>query len=771
MSRVVALAVVVLALLAVLFATGLVPVPWPTGSGDAPAGEAGREAGGGDGPEAPGLVGAAMGEAPPEAGRADVPAAPVEDVVPAEARGSAAPLGGGVVRGRVVRGETKAPVEGVTVRLLRPDSLFAYLRARREGRHDELVARTDASGKFAFRDVLPATGYAVWAKPAGAASATRGGVDVLAKRATDLGDLAIGPSGGLGGKVVDGTGKPIAGVRVAVTWQVVNEFHVILADPATLPWTEAEATTDAEGAWAARTLEPGDKTVVLRAPSGASAVLAKVACREGEVRKDVDVVLGGTLAISGAVVWEDGAPVAEARIYAKSIRDAAAHTMDTGADGLFRLGPLAEGTYQMAVLVAGLPVRMAKTAKAGAEGVRVVVPRGGALVGTVASASTGKPLARFRITPVYTGEQDAIARYLSERIQKVLGPVGFSSADGSFRFDRLHPGAYTLVVEADGYPRFDAEGARVVAGKESEAPPIAVPDGHRAAGVVMDASGKPVADVRVFLSPDERAGEVQPEEMETVVSDTDPDAVTDESGAFETALLTPAVYRLGAVAEGRMPGTLEGLDLRAGSRADLRVTLPPGGGISVRLVDASGRPVPGQNVAFCYEDGFLDDRETDDGGVAAMRPARTGRWVVVWSSRTVRGVLQPRSAPGGPPVAPPTAAQRYEALRVLPGAEEVVVSDGAQREVTIRLPRLVRVRGRARFDGRPPTGARIGLWSGATWTEGRLDPDGRFEFDNVEPGPCSVYLSVPGDDAAPWQRRPLQVPDAVEHSVDLEFGR
>jgi hypothetical protein len=248
--------------------------------------------------------------------------------------------------------------------------------------------------------------------------------------------------------------------------------------------------------------------------------------------------------------------------------------------------------------------------------------------------------------------------------------------------------------------------------------------------------------------------------------------VTDEGGAFETSLLTPGVYRLGAMAPGRMPGTIEKLDLRTASRRDLRVTLPPGGGIVVRLVDGSRNPVPSQEVVFVHEDGVVQEVGTDEKGVAALEPARTGRWAVAWLSRTVRGAMNPRPAPGATgPVPAPTAQQMYDVVRIQSGAEEVAVSDGTRLERTLRLPRLVRVKGRARFDGRVPTGARIGIWTGATWTQGALDADGRFEFQNVEPGLSWVYMSVPTDEGAPWQNRQVQVPDVIEHTVDLEFGK
>src|SRR5439155_10172691 len=180
-----------------------------------------------------------------------------EDRDPSEARGTAPEHGGGVVKGRVVSAEGHVPVEGASVRLLRPDALLKYLRAPREGRFDDLKARTDEQGRFLFRDVLPANGYALLARRGSGAAVTRGKIDLGARQTLDAGDLALGRSGGLSGHVTGPDGKPVLAARVAVTWAIVNEFEVVLADPDTLPWIEAEARTDAAGAWSCPALEPG----------------------------------------------------------------------------------------------------------------------------------------------------------------------------------------------------------------------------------------------------------------------------------------------------------------------------------------------------------------------------------------------------------------------------------------------------------------------------------------------------------------------------------
>ncbi len=785
MAKRIALVVLVLAAaFAALVATGTVRVPGVGGgAGDGrPAGTGPREAAAPEG-AGPGLKGA-TGVVGMDGGMAAAGTeAPAEEVVPSEVHGTAAALAGGVVRGRVVRaGDAKVAVEGATVRLLRPDSLFVYLRARREGRHDDLVARTDAEGRFTFRDVLPSSGYALLVRgggpsprAGGGAAATKTDVVVVAKHVADVGDVVLGKAGGLGGHVADAAGKALAGVRVVVTWQVVNDFDVILADPETLPWVEAETRTGEDGAWALAALEPGDKTIVLKAPSGAATVLSPITVKEGEQRADVDATLGGTLEIAGKVVWDDGEPVVGARAFAKEVGKPAGWTMETGADGAFRFAGLPEGTYQVGALLSGTSVQLGKMVKETRADVVMTFPRGGSLSGTVVRKSSGKPIPRFRVTPQFAGEQDWMQQYVAEKVQKVLGPAAFSSPDGSFRFDRLTPGPYLLIVEADGYPRVQVSAGPVVAGHEFAAPAVEVPDGNRAAGVVFDLAGNPVPECRVYLTTDARAETIAPEEIERAVEDMDADAVTDEHGAFETGLLTPAVYRLGAVAKGRMPANVPSVDLTTGSRRDLKVVLPAGGGIRVSLSDPSGRALPHQRVVFVFEDGSFDRELTDEKGVALGQPLRVGRWAVAFVSRAVTDALWPSvpSAPDGAPGARPTpqGTARYEALRRAPGAEDLAVSDGAVVDVALKAPRLARVSVRVRIDGTPAKDRQAGMTSMWRWVPVTLDAEGRGVFADIEPGTWSLGANVGEEDRWEWRAQPVAIPDAPEHSLEVDLHR
>ena len=60
---------------------------------------------------------------------------------------------GGSIRGRVIRKKGGVPMARVRVTLGRPDSLITYLRAKANGRFDELEVMTDENGRFAFTEL------------------------------------------------------------------------------------------------------------------------------------------------------------------------------------------------------------------------------------------------------------------------------------------------------------------------------------------------------------------------------------------------------------------------------------------------------------------------------------------------------------------------------------------------------------------------------------------------------------------------------------------
>lgn len=131
----------------------------------------------------------------------------------------AVPTGAAMIRGRVVSGETGAPIRRAQVRLSSPEV--------RGGR----VAQTDAEGRFEFRD-LPAGRYSLSASKAGYVNLQYGQrrpfeqgrpIELLDAQVVDKADFALPRGSAITGRVLDEFGEPVAEAMVqAMRYQFVG---------------------------------------------------------------------------------------------------------------------------------------------------------------------------------------------------------------------------------------------------------------------------------------------------------------------------------------------------------------------------------------------------------------------------------------------------------------------------------------------------------------------------------------------------------------------
>ena len=203
---------------------------------------------------------------------------------------------------------------------------------------------------------------------------------------------------------------------------------------------------DMEGRQVARAGSGKDGRWALAAPRGGNYVL--IAAAQGHQPQavtvsvggrpvELDVVLGGTGRLSGAVRSAEGAPVAEAAVTLTDARGEVVATAHADADGEYHFRDLVCGRYTLAVSArAYRPAALAVEVAASGETRQDVAMTGsGTLRGTVRT-SGGHPVAEARVT-------------LLDSAGTVVAAVT-TGADGNFRFTDLEPGEYTVM--ASGYP-------------------------------------------------------------------------------------------------------------------------------------------------------------------------------------------------------------------------------------------------------------------------------------------------------------------------------
>ena len=203
---------------------------------------------------------------------------------------------------------------------------------------------------------------------------------------------------------------------------------------------------DMEGRQVARSGSGPDGRFALAAPRGGNYVLIAAApghqpqavtVAVGGRPVELDIVLGGTGRLSGAVRSAEGAPVADAAVTLTDGRGEVVATAHADSDGEYHFRDLVSGRYTLAVSArAYRPAALAVEVSASGETRQDVAMAGsGTLRGTVRTTN-GHAVAEARVT-------------LLDSAGTVVAAVT-TGADGNFRFTDLEPGEYTVM--ASGYP-------------------------------------------------------------------------------------------------------------------------------------------------------------------------------------------------------------------------------------------------------------------------------------------------------------------------------
>lgn len=753
-----------------LGALDVLPGPLALLRGD--AGGAGSEASLTQAPEGAGSGGATLagragaGRARAGAGAEAGPSTVPE--VPAEVRGSAPR--GALVRGRVLRDAvTRVPAPQTRVVLRRPNPVTAYLKVAPEGRWDALEARTDGEGRFVFRDVRPAKGYVVRAGEPGQGVASGARHDLAERQVLDLGDLVLGVTGGLEGRVLDAAGVGVVGARVAVTWQVESLLGMVLADPDTLPEREADLRTDATGAFRLEGLEPGPKTLVITAEGrGARVLAAQVAA--GAVTRLADVSLAGAGVIAGRVLWDDGRPVPGARVFAgeNSPGKPTLRTVLAADDGAFRFEHLDGASIRLGVFVQGVPVDPEGPFPVGATDVALTLRSVGSLRGRVTAAAGGAPVTRFGVRLEPAGPETWLARAVRGLIDAGVGAQGFQAEDGAFRLPAVSHGSWRLVVSAPGFPETRSAPVEVQAGAEADAGVIALAEGHRAAGQVLLRDGSPLAEARLHLERARDDGSVVEEDEVPFVFRDDPgrapDAVTDAEGRFEVPPQTPARYVLRV----RHPHAVDdelALDLRSSSLTALELRVERAGRVRARVWDAAGRAASDVTVWLVSESGWVSHAQVDDEGQAVLDSFPPGRALLAPFTRANAQLL--RAAGYGSQEAERRVA--FEALARQSPEALLDVRAGADLDRVLRLPPRCAVSVTFGAADEPPD-VLVLLYAASSQFWHWFDASDRAQGPvRVEPGPYEVHVYRDGSRVgAPLA---VEIPDLPAYTLEVPLPR
>jgi Carboxypeptidase regulatory-like domain len=333
--------------------------------------------------------------------------------------------------------------------------------------------------------------------------------------------LKVTPGGSIAGRVVDGEGKPVAGVGVMASNISGTESTIIRNGMVT---SGVQGLTDVTGAYQLVGLSPGAYRMGVLDRGKPLAQRGKpptIELTASEHKTSVDLAIDRpTGVITGTVTGPDGKPLADAWVSAQQDMMSMLDSMRGAPD------PKAASGSRMMVVEdregpGGAPETTYPPALTDAQGRYAIRGLPHATYTVVAEAQRGQLRGRATdIKPDATVDLRALGvTTLSGTVTGAAGPTGLFSVeldgttraqrsftDGKFSFGRVDPGSYTVRVQAtDG----NAETKLTVTPDQPATIDIILASNAVVIGKLVDAAGKPLAGQAVILTPDHDDGHLE----------------------------------------------------------------------------------------------------------------------------------------------------------------------------------------------------------------------------------------------------------------------
>ena len=585
--------------------------------------------------------------------------------------------------------------------------------------------------------------YDVLARAPGLAPAVAPEV-VLDERSEARVDLVLRPGARVVGRLVDANERPVAG-RVEVGELNGRARPYALAD-------SLRAEAGADGRFAIAEVPQGEHALGVNAP-GQAPERVELAVRAGDKVVDVgDVRLEVGIAIRGHVRTKEGAAVPDASIQAYTMRRGATRgDARSEADGSFVLAGLEQTMYHLTVVAAGFGTAE-KEAEPGGEPIDIVLEPAGIITGLVTD-DRGRPVDGFRVSATL-GDGTMMRRM--PRFEEV------SSDDGRFRLTEVSAGTYVVKVTAPERAAGTVADVKVAVGATVDVGTVKLGPGGVVRGTVVEAGGGPVAGARVNVSGQGR---------DWISFGTDPEVVTDGSGAFEAKGVPAGTAQVTASHPSYASSEPVSVEVEpARPTTDVRIVMTTGGRIEGSVRRRDGTPLPGMMIHANIGDAI---RFSPFARNASATTGADGRFVLE-NVRAGRGSLTMLS--------PSSSGSLESGL-----SRELEVREGETTNVDIVL-REILVSGHVTRSGASAAGMRVEAFGNRQFMIGGLPgstpparssgpqrmtavthDDGGYEMIVDEPG--TIRLSVSSADGRlRLPSRSAEVPDADAFTLDLAFA-
>jgi len=681
-----------------------------------------------------------------------------------------------VLRGRVVDSQGR-PVPGTSVsvhtierRMASKGMLFTMAEQAGAVPFPLQAVQSDGEGNFAF-GALDDGQYSLVARRGGYASDHETDVIVAHERGAGVLTLVLGTSARVTGKVSDADGKGIPNAQVVA---IRDAGRMAMMRMNALQ--REVAITDEDGEYVLDTLAAEQRYRFGIIAKGYAPLYMMQAAQIPEAGEERNFTLEEGGSLEGVVTDEQtGKPIGDAKIAifvgtmgfgggSRNQNDmSSADKRQSDDQGVFKFESVTPGPVSSAVVRANgyasktfsmwpPPGNMWPAIEAGQTAeVQVALKRGGTIRGFVRTSEDKIPIQGAEVTVMGTG-MAAMGAFWSGT------PSAMTASDGSYEITGVLPGKYSLHSMAAG---FTADGGQ--AGAEIEIPEsggtierdLGMTSAGAVVGIVVDPDGEPIAGVRMRLRRGRQQGGGGNRRgnwaRNLLTGGRNPVDLTDDVGAFRLeGVSTDSMWVVYGESDEYVSGESKGFKVAAGETKELKIMMLPGGSLRGRVLDESGRVLPGARVQV----GHLTEE--------LLRQKNLSSW-------RARSALDPE-------VYITDEAGRFLATNLKAGPALVRASkDGYvtyfKRNLTIKPGEVVEnysvplskgevVEGTVLgADGQPLNRAMVGVTTqsnpGADETEnpdeevsedvepmmfGRTDEQGKYKIENVKPGIYTVVV-------------------------------
>ena len=659
-----------------------------------------------------------------------------------------------------------------------------------------------ADGTFELRGIPPGR-VRVRVRADGCTDPANAEVELAPGQRSDELVFVLAPGQPVVGTVVDDRGQPVSDAQVTAYRQRDGgerrgpfAFRIDPEDFDFLGLSSAQgrrsAISDSTGAFTIAALEPGRYRLTARHPD-----LAKSSTTDVEVTADrptppVEIRLDAGGGVEGLVTGFGMRPLPDALVVAFSLQAGSMRSSTTDASGFYRIDGLPPGQYvvfksRLDERADNIPLELMSNMR-----LKTVTVRQGEFTRADVHDESEDGV---RVYGIVRENGAAVPRALVTLMgadrDGILG-MGVRAAaagmDGRYELIGIRPGSYVIQVSRfQGQPVQTTFELEVPADARDFAFDIALPT-STIRGRVLDTRGRPVERLPITLGSDDGALGAAEGLVGLIAQNGLGRARTDADGAFTVRSVAPGTYRLtagsrlaggrarrgaGSATEAYGEAVIEGVAVDGVTDVEgLLITVPLAGRIAGRVVDGSGQPVAGAEIA--YVETSAQRRRTGSNPMldllgAQPRPIRSGddgRFTI-------------------PGLTPGDYDLRVEGDALDAGvARDVRVAEDAEVDVTLTMVRGATLRLRAtNVDRERIPFAQLSLLDGqgkpvvrrvSTLTVMRrllgsrdeVGDSGWYEFGSVPPDTYTIVVAEPGE---PELRitRTIRDGETVEWDVDV----